>query len=184
MWRNVFYLISLLALVAVALTAPSSPKVLFALIAIVPLIALGAYDIASSHNVLSNYPVIGHLRYMMEFISPEIRQYFLEDDKSGRPFNRQQRDLVKARGRGESGTHPFGTEYDIEQPGYDFALHSIAVKELPDSAERVMVGGPLPTIASTAPTLSGKSARAILAAVPRPGASMTKTFAPKPATRW
>ncbi|TAL83475.1 MAG: FMN-binding glutamate synthase family protein [Rhodanobacter sp.] len=143
MWRIVFYLLSLLALVTVGLLTPADPEVLYALIVIVPLIALGTYDIASSHNVLSNYPLIGHLRYMMEFISPEIRQYFLEDDKSGRPFNRQQRDLVKARGRGESGTHPFGTEYDIEQPGYDFALHSIAVKELPDSAERVMVGGPL-----------------------------------------
>ncbi len=76
---------------------PRSPLVAWALLAILPLVALGFYDIASSRNILTNYPVIGHLRYIMEFISPEIRQYFLADDKSGRPFNRQQRDLVKAR---------------------------------------------------------------------------------------
>jgi glutamate synthase domain-containing protein 2 len=98
--------------------------------------------VASSHNVLSNYPVIGHLRYIMEFISPEISQYFLEDDKSGRPFNRQQRDLVKERGKGGNGTHPFGTEYDVFQSGYDFALHSIDVKQVPKTAERIVVGGP------------------------------------------
>ena len=96
--------------------APVIRTALYALIVVLPLIALGMYDIASSHNVLSNYPVIGHLRYIMEFISPEIRQYFLEDDKSGRPFNRQQRDLVKSRGKGSKGTHPFGTEYDIDRP--------------------------------------------------------------------
>lgn len=105
--------------------------------------ALGLYDRASSHNVLSNYPLLGHLRYMMEFASPEIRQYFLEGYKSGRPLNRQQRDLIKARGRGGSGTHLLGTEYDIEKSGYDFALHSMAVKQVPKLAERILVGGPL-----------------------------------------
>lgn len=143
MWRIVFYFASVFALALVGTLAISYPAALYALIVIVPLIALGIYDIASSRNVLSNYPVIGHLRYIMEFISPEIRQYFLEDDKSGRPFNRQQRDLIKSRGAGGNGTHPFGTEYDIESSGYDFALHSIAVKQVPKLAERVMVGGPL-----------------------------------------
>jgi hypothetical protein len=143
MWRIVFYFASAFALALDGILAIMYPSALYALIVIVPLIALGIYDIASSRNVLSNYPVIGHLRYIMEFISPEIRQYFLEDDKSGRPFNRQQRDLIKSRGAGGNGTHPFGTEYDIENSGYDFALHSIAVKQVPKLAERVMVGGPL-----------------------------------------
>ncbi len=143
MWRIIFYLISALSLAALGALAIQHPHALYALIVVLPLIALGCYDIVSSHNVLSNYPVIGHLRYMMEFISPEIRQYFLEDDKSGRPFNRQQRDLIKSRGRGGNGTHPFGTEYDIDKSGYDFVLHSIAVKQVPKLAERVLVGGPL-----------------------------------------
>jgi glutamate synthase domain-containing protein 2 len=143
MWRISFYLLSIIAVIAVALGGWYHSHVWYCLFAVIPFIALGFYDIASSHNVLSNYPIIGHVRYMMEFISPEIRQYFLETDKSGRPFNRQQRELIKARGRGESATHPFGTEYDIQKNGYDFAVHSIAVKQVPKLAERTMVGGPL-----------------------------------------
>lgn len=143
MWRITFYLLAIIALAIIAAITPVHPQALYALIVVLPLIALGIYDIGSSQNVLANYPVIGHLRYIMEFISPEIRQYFLEDDESGRPFSRQQRDLIKARGRGDSGTHPFGTEFDIEKSGYDFALHSIAVKQVPKLAERVQVGGPL-----------------------------------------
>ena len=142
MWRITFYLLSFIALAAIGISSLWHVQALFLLIVVVPLVVLGLYDVASCHNVLANYPVIGHLRYMMEFISPEIRQYFLEDDKSGRPYNREERDLIKARGRGEKGTHPFGTEYDIEDSGYDFALHSIAVKQVPKTAERVSVGGP------------------------------------------
>lgn len=142
MWRYVFYALSTLALVAMAVLIPIDHAAAYALIVILPLIALGIYDIASPRNVLSNYPVIGHLRYIMEFISPEIRQYFLEDDESGRPFNRQQRDLIKARGAGSNGTHPFGTEYDVFKSGFDFALHSLDVKQVPKTAERISVGGP------------------------------------------
>ena len=142
MWRIVFYVLSVLALAAIAALAPWHPGALYALIVVVPLIGLGVYDVFSSHNVLSNYPVIGHIRYVMEFISPEIRQYFLEDDKSGRPFNRQQRDLIKSRGAGNAGTHPFGTEYDVDAEGFNFALHSISVKDVNDDCMRVTIGGP------------------------------------------
>ncbi|AND68782.1 hypothetical protein ATSB10_13280 [Dyella thiooxydans] len=142
MWRQLFYALSVLAILAVAALVPFHPEAAWAFAVILPLVALGLYDIASPRNVLGNYPIIGHLRYIMEFISPEIRQYFLEDDKSGRPFNRQQRDLVKSRGAGSSGTHPFGTEYDVFASGFDFAVHSIAVKQVPKTAERITVGGP------------------------------------------
>ncbi|MGB8636019.1 MAG: FMN-binding glutamate synthase family protein [Rhodanobacteraceae bacterium] len=142
MIRIFFYILSVLALIGVAVAAPFWPHALYYLILIVPLIGLGFYDIASRHNVLTNYPIIGHLRYMLEFISPEIRQYFLESDKSGRPYNRQQRNLVYERGRGEEGVHPFGTEFDPEQAGYNFALHGIDVKKVPKEAARVTIGGP------------------------------------------
>ncbi len=142
MIRIWFYILSGLALIAVAMVSPFRPGALYFLIPIVPLIALGIYDIASRHNVLVNYPIIGHLRFMLEFISPEIRQYFLESGKSGRPYNRLQRNLVYARGRGEDGVHPFGTEFDPEEEGYNYALHTIAVKKVPASAGRITIGGP------------------------------------------
>ncbi len=142
MIRIWFYILSVLSLVAVAVGAFFNPAALWFLLIIVPLVALGIYDIASRHNVLTNYPVIGHLRYMLEFISPEIRQYFIETDKSGRPYNRLQRNLVYALGRGGEGVHPFGTEYDLHQSGYNYALHSIDVKKVDPSAARVSIGGP------------------------------------------
>ncbi len=143
MQRVVFYILSVLSLAIIAWMAPLHPGVLYVLIPVVLLIMVGLYDIfISYHNVLSNYPVIGHLRYIMEFISPEIRQYFLESDKSGRPYTRQQRALIKARAYGTEGVHPFGTEYDVDDSGYKLALHSIAVKKVPESATRVRIGGP------------------------------------------
>lgn len=93
MIRIWFYILSALALIAVAVAAPFWPGAMYFMIPIVLLIAVGIYDIASRHNVLVNYPIIGHLRCMLEFISPEIRQYFIESGKSGRPYNRLQRNL-------------------------------------------------------------------------------------------
>lgn len=103
--------------------------------------AIGAYDISSRHNVLINYPVIGHLRYLLEFVRPELRQYFFESDISGRPFNREQRDIINARADGLPDTSPFGTEQDVESAGYIFAEHSLAVKHPGDEAGRVWFGG-------------------------------------------
>jgi glutamate synthase domain-containing protein 2 len=145
MFRFIFYIVSLLALAAVAALVwmvGFQTGVIVLLVIVLLLVGLGIYDVLSIHNVLRNYPVVGHLRYLMEFISPEIRQYFLEDDKSGRPYNRQQRDLIKSRSAGKSGTHPFGTEYDILESGYDFSLHSMNAKQVPKLAERVVIGGP------------------------------------------
>jgi len=56
------------------------------------LLAVGARDVMQTrHSVLRNYPVIGHLRFLLEFIRPEMRQYFIEGDNEAAPFSRQQR---------------------------------------------------------------------------------------------
>ena len=50
---------------------------------------LGVRDMRQTrHSVLRNYPVIGHLRFLLEFIRPEIRQYFIEGDTEAAPFSR------------------------------------------------------------------------------------------------
>ena len=52
-----------------------------------PLSLIGVYDLAQSRSsILRNYPVIGHLRFLLEFIRPEIRQYFIENDTDEAPF--------------------------------------------------------------------------------------------------
>lgn len=110
---------------------------------VLPVLALfGALDLASNHNVLRNYPILGHLRYMMEFVRPELRQYFFESETSGRPFNREQRQVINARADGKSDTSPFGTRRDIEDAGYDFVQHSMAPKDVAGRYKRIMIGGP------------------------------------------
>jgi len=107
-----------------------------------PYVLIGVYDLYfSSSNVLRNYPVIGHLRYALEFISPEIRQYFIETNRSGRPFDREQRQLVDRRSRGMPDFQPFGTQLDITEVGYNSARHSLAPKSVAQAEARVSVGG-------------------------------------------
>jgi len=140
--RIIFYWISITALAAVAGLYWVWPPVLFLLLLVVPYIGIGIYDIRSRHNVLGNYPVIGHLRYFFEFIAPELRQYFVESNQSGRPFNREQRELIYSRAKGATDTQPFGTQQDITNNGYEFAYHAIAAKTPDERVKRTQVGGP------------------------------------------
>ena len=143
MVRTIFYVASVASLVIVALLALDWAPILWLLVVIVPLILVGIYDIHwAEHNVLRNYPVIGHLRYGLEFISPEIRQYFVENNEDGRPFNRTQRNLVYARAAGTVDTQPFGTQQDIMDVGYIRASHSLSPKKVPEAEARITVGGP------------------------------------------
>ncbi|MES1944453.1 glutamate synthase [Salinisphaera sp. PC39] len=102
---------------------------------------VGLYDLYSRHNVLRNYPLVGHIRYLMEFIRPELRQYLFESEQSGRPYNREQRTVIYERAYGLPDTSPFGTIRDVEAAGADFAEHSLAVKTPPASAGRHRIGG-------------------------------------------
>ena len=111
---------------------PSLVPVLFLLAMAYTL--LGIYDLSSSHSILRNYPVIGHIRYLFEFIRPEIQQYFIASNHSGRPYPREIRSLIYQRAKNIDDTHPFGTQMDIDKPGHWYAMHSLKVaKVAPDS---------------------------------------------------
>jgi glutamate synthase domain-containing protein 2 len=69
------------------------------------------------HSILRNYPVIGHLRFLFEFIRPEIRQYFVEGDNDAAPFSRAQRSIVYQRAKGDPDQRPFGTQLDVGARG-------------------------------------------------------------------
>ena len=92
------------------------------------------------HAVLRNYPVIGHIRFLLEFIRPEIRQYFIESDREAVPFSRQQRSLVYQRAKGEQDKRPFGTQLDVLGNGYEWINHSIAPTEVESHDFRVIIG--------------------------------------------
>ena len=92
------------------------------------------------HSVLRNYPVIGHLRFLLEFIRPEMRQYFIEGDNEAAPFSRQQRSLVYQRAKGQADKRPFGTQMDVSAVGYEWINHSMQPTELPTHDFRVLIG--------------------------------------------
>ena len=86
-----------------------------------PLIAaalVGVHDLTQrKHSILRNYPVIGHARFLLEEIRPEIQQYFVESNTDGRPFDRVTRDLMYDRTKGNHGKIPFGTQRKVNEVG-------------------------------------------------------------------
>jgi len=105
------------------------------------LVGLGFRDLRQTrHSVLRNYPVIGHWRFLLEFIRPEIRQYFIESDREAAPFSRQQRSLVYQRSKGQQDKRPFGTQLDVGATGYEWLNHSIAPTVVPSHDFRVVIG--------------------------------------------
>ncbi|MEC5212951.1 glutamate synthase domain-containing protein 2 [Polaromonas sp. CG_9.5] len=142
----------LLALVRVAEGGAGWP-VWLALLVCSGLGALGLQDVRQTrHAVLRNYPVIGHLRFLFEFIRPEMRQYFIEGDNEAMPFSRAQRSLVYQRAKGEPDNRPFGTQLDVGKQGYEWVNHSMAPTKLPTHDFRIWIGStPDQPSASVAP---------------------------------
>lgn len=104
---------------------------------------VGGYDLVQrKHSVLRNYPVIGHLRFLLEALRPEVQQYFIERNYDGVPYDRDTRTVIYERAKGIHGEQAFGTERNVNQPGYEFLLHATVPKPVPDDTPRVRVGGP------------------------------------------
>lgn len=104
---------------------------------------LGAWDLSQRrHSVLRNYPVLGHARFLLERIRPELQQYFVERNFDGRPFDRDVRSIVYERAKGTDAEQPYGTEQDVYQPGYEFLIPSMAPCPVPRTPPRVRIGGP------------------------------------------
>ena len=105
------------------------------------LVGLGWRDTRQRrHAVLRNYPVIGHLRFLMEFVRIEIRQYFIESDTEATPFSRMQRSLVYQRAKGVPDKRPFGTQLDVSAVGYEWINHSLAPTTVDSHDFRVDIG--------------------------------------------
>ena len=84
------------------------------------------YDLTQrQHAILRNFPIVGHFRYLLEAVGPELRQYIVTDNDEERPFSRDQRRWVYASAKRENNYFGFGTDNDLE-------LHA----ELPDHQAR------------------------------------------------
>ncbi|MFE4723867.1 glutamate synthase-related protein, partial [Streptomyces sp. NPDC056728] len=103
----------------------------------------GVHDLVQRrHAVLRNYPVLGHLRFLMETLRPELQQYFVERNYDGRPYDRDTRTIVYERAKGVAAEEPFGSERDMNDRGYEFLVPSMAPVDVPDTPPRVRIGGP------------------------------------------
>jgi len=103
---------------------------------------VGLHDIFFSKHTLNRlYPVAAYIRYGLEFIRPEIHQYFIASNTDELPFNREQRSLVYRRAKSLDDTQPFGTEMNINQEGWYSAMHSMAATTVKEDTKRILIGG-------------------------------------------
>ncbi|HET7586982.1 MAG TPA: FMN-binding glutamate synthase family protein [Gammaproteobacteria bacterium] len=110
-----------------------------------PLTLVGIYDLLQrEHNVVRSYPILAHIRFMAEAVRPQIRQYFVESDTDGKPFDHNERKIIHQRARGIADAKPFGTQLDVYGDEYEWINHSIAARTDPDAdaMPRVDIGGP------------------------------------------
>lgn len=128
---------------AVSLQALSEhPLLLAATLLLLAWTLIGAYELRlSDSNLRRNYPVLANIRYALEYIRPEIQQYFIANNTEERPFSRERRNLVYRRAKGADDTLPFGTEQDIFAEGYHSMLHSIKATHVAEEFKRVAFGG-------------------------------------------
>jgi len=148
-----------------------SPYWLIVAISFWLLTILGFRDLKQQrHAILRNYPIIGHIRFFLEFIRPEIRQYLLENDTEEAPFARVKRSLVYQRAKQQSDKRPFGTQIDVYGDRYEWINHSMAPSKIADMDFRITVGGPaclqpvsLSVLNISAMSFGALSANAVLA---------------------
>ena len=131
---------------SIAATALAVALSLWWLVMAIPLAilaALGVYDLLQTkHSILRNYPILGHFRFALESVRPELQQYFIERDTDGTPFDRAARTLIYERAKGVNQEQAFGTELDLYATGASWLVHSIAPKTPSTEQHRVTVGGP------------------------------------------
>jgi glutamate synthase domain-containing protein 2 len=109
---------------------------------VVLLVILGFYDLfQKKHTILRNFPIIGHVRYLLEMIGPEIRQYFVESNTDGKPIDKNHRTYIYERAKEQTQTHPFGTELNVYADDYKWMQHSNYPAKKMDTPPRVVIGG-------------------------------------------
>lgn len=131
------------ALGALVWRTPDSVPLLVAYLGFAFFAIVGLRDLfQTKHAILRNYPIAAHLRFILEDIRPEMRQYFFENDTDGAPFPRDKRSIVYQRAKKDLDKRPFGTQYDVYESRYEWLHHSMAPKHPSLELFRVLIGGP------------------------------------------
>ena len=142
--RTVFILTSLFFITLIILWAQFNPKVYWTFLILTPIIMLGISDMLNrKQSIKRNFPVIGHFRFLLEKMRPEIQQYFVETDTEGTPINRIFRSLIYQRSKNVTDTTPFGTRLNVYKSGYEWMNHSMFAIDHHkiEHDPRVIVGG-------------------------------------------
>ncbi len=74
--------------------------------------------VQKKHTIRHNFPLVGHIRYWLEMIGPELRQYIVANDKEESPFNRAERRWIYASAKRQNNYFGFGTTEQLYEPGY------------------------------------------------------------------
>jgi glutamate synthase domain-containing protein 2 len=91
-------------------------------------------------SIRRNYPILSHIRFFLEEVRPEIRQYFLESDTEELPYSRAQRSIVYQRAKDTLDKRPFGTQGNVYAGGYEWMNHSMAPVEIDSHDFRNTIG--------------------------------------------
>lgn len=96
-------------------------------VALAVAIVVAVYDVVQKkHAILRNFPIVGHFRYYLELIGPELRQYIVASNNEERPFSRDERSWVYASSKKQNNYFGFGTDTDLER-----APHTLIIKHSP-----------------------------------------------------
>jgi len=96
----------------------------------VALVALTIHDLLQRrHAIIRNFPIIGHFRYMLEKVGPELRQYIVTANDQERPFTRDQRRWVYASSKQQNNYFGFGTDNDLENAAGTIIIRQAAFPE-------------------------------------------------------
>lgn len=141
--RYIVFTLSVLAIGVFALLTLVSPWFWLGVVIAVFLVWVGLHDANQArHSILRSYPISGHIRFLLEQMGPEIRQYFIESDIDGAPFSRNDRAVVYQRAKGALDKRPFGTQLDVYASSFEWLNHSMVPKPAATEPFRITIGGP------------------------------------------
>jgi glutamate synthase domain-containing protein 2 len=108
---------------------------------------LAARDLVQKEHALKrNFPVVANLRYLLETIGPELRQYIITDNDQERPFSRDQRRWVYASSKLQNNYFGFGTDNDLEsRTGYPIIKQRTFADVAPATGAHTEEETPLPS---------------------------------------
>src|SRR5690348_7814973 len=143
MLRYFALIVAILCAIVSAVLVAWSALFLIPFVLALMLSLIGIWDmLQTKHSLRRNYPILANIRFILETIRPEIRQYFLESDLDGTPFNRSKRAVVYQRAKSQLDKRPFGTQQDVYGGDFEWMNHSLAPRPAAGSDFRVTIGGP------------------------------------------